>query len=159
MRNRIVSGLAQGTDVISAGEMSGATITAVHALEQHRELFVVPGQLHDPLARGTNKLLKDNCCHLTEGANDVLLGLGFEQQAPNVDPRPPLVARRTAREPLTGLAAEIECYLDQSLAPRTFDDIVIDGGFDARAAMAVLGRLEAGRRVARTRGGGYVLTD
>lgn len=71
MRNRIISGLAQGVIVVEAGLRSGSLITSKCALDQGRMVFAVPGQADNPQAKGTNQLIKTGA-KLTESFDDVL---------------------------------------------------------------------------------------
>lgn len=59
VRNRILAALSHGTVVIEAGIKSGALITANHANEQGRDVFVIPGGMHDKCYEGSNALMRD----------------------------------------------------------------------------------------------------
>lgn len=58
-RNRIVSALSLGTLIVEAGKNSGTMTTARHAIEQARELFVVPGNIYSFQSEGTNNLIDE----------------------------------------------------------------------------------------------------
>jgi DNA processing protein len=73
-RNRIIVGLSRLVVVIEAGERSGALITASSAADQGKDVFAVPGNIHAPQSRGTNKLIRDGARPLLE-PQDVLSNL------------------------------------------------------------------------------------
>jgi DNA processing protein len=70
-RNRIVSGLSDAIIIVEAAKRSGTLSTAMHALEQGREVFVVPGNITSPLSAGCNALLRQGA-HPITCADDVL---------------------------------------------------------------------------------------
>lgn len=59
IRNRIISGLCSGVIIVEAPQKSGALITARHASEQGRDVFVVPGHVSDTNYEGSNALIND----------------------------------------------------------------------------------------------------
>ncbi len=72
MRNRIISGLCQGTVVIEAPASSGALITAEYAEGQGRDIFALPGKVGEMNSGGTNRLIRNGATIITCAA-DILL--------------------------------------------------------------------------------------
>jgi len=70
-RNRIVSGLSDAVIVTEAASRSGTLATVAHALDQGREVFVVPGNITSPMSAGCNALLKQGA-HPVTCADDIL---------------------------------------------------------------------------------------
>lgn len=156
-RNRIISGLSLGTLVVEAVLRSGSLTTARHALEQGREVFAIPGSIHNPLARGCHALIRQGA-KLVETAEDILEELG------------PLAASltRTARatapdEGPTAPAALSPAHaqlLDlMGFDPVSVDQLTIRSGLTAAEVSSMLLILELGGHVASRAGGRYVRSE
>ena len=151
-RNRIISGLAVGTLVVEAARQSGSLITARLALEQGREVFAVPGSIHNPQARGCHQLLRQGA-KLVETAQDVLEELG------SLVSYEPVADLQTGTENASELDAEylkvLECIGHE---PTTVDTVVERSGLTADAVCSMLLVLELQGFVAATNGGHYCQT-
>lgn len=77
LRNRLISGLSLGVVVAEARQRSGSLITVRHALNQGREVFVLPGSVEGPFAAGSNALLRDGARSVA-CAREVMEDLGIE---------------------------------------------------------------------------------
>ncbi|MBW2426687.1 MAG: DNA-protecting protein DprA [Deltaproteobacteria bacterium] len=80
LRNRLISGLSLGVIVVEARRRSGSLISVRHALDQGREVFVVPGSVEGPFAEGSNRLLREGARAILDG-RDVVEDLGLGEAA------------------------------------------------------------------------------
>ena len=80
-RNRIVSALGLGTLIVEAGKLSGTMTTANFALEQSRELFVVPGNINSVQSEGTNSLIDQMPDIFTISPDRILFKLNIRKKS------------------------------------------------------------------------------
>ena len=153
LRNRIIAGLSRAVVVIEAHERSGSLITAACALEQGREVMVVPGSVRSGRNRGAHALLKDGAA-LVECAADVLNELGAAM--------PLLVSAAVPSSsavvpaPLHGsTAAQILALLDPDDGA-DLDDLQGMTGLDVSALTRHLTELELAGLAIRQPGGRFV---
>ncbi|MBV8247880.1 MAG: DNA-protecting protein DprA [Comamonas sp.] len=147
-RNRIISGLSQGTLVVEAALQSGSLITARLAGEQGREVFAIPGSIHAPQSKGCHALLRQGA-KLVETAADVLEELqGISPPLSLVGQAPEAIKNKVTRE---------EPALLQALGhdPQSLDTLIALTGWDAAHLQAQLMELELDGQVARLPGGMY----
>ena len=150
-RNRIVSGLSLGALVVEAAYRSGSLITARLASEQGREVFAIPGSIHNPLARGCHRLIREGA-KLVESANDVIEELGplFDAQVPDQDTSKTVEATEEANDP------EYQSLLESiGHDPTPVDVIVARTGKSADVISSMLLILELQGKVEAAPGGRY----
>ncbi len=154
-RNRIISGLSVGTLVVEAAVRSGSLITARLASEQGREVFAIPGSIHNPLARGCHQLIR-NGAKLVETGADIFAELGAIVTALS----PVSTAMQNApagadRRPK--LDKEYEILLDAlGFEPAGVDLLVTRTGLRADEVASMLLILELENRIESHPGGLYV---
>lgn len=151
-RNRVICGLSHGTLVVEAALRSGSLITARLASEQGREVFAIPGSIHNPLARGCHQLIRQGA-KLVETAEDILeematlIDVGsldnYSQQSetPLDQQNAPVVVSDSNEIP--GLQADQLQFLEQmGYDSVPIDDLVLRTGLPVEQVSAMLLMLE-----------------
>lgn len=148
-RNRIISGLCVGLLVVEAARKSGSLISARMALEQNREVFAIPGSIHNPLARGSNALIKEGA-KLVETTQDILDELSHFFQPPTVQNEPVAVNMQS------NLDAEQQTLLNYVMfSPTSIDQLVNETEFSVEKIASHLLILEVQGYISATNGGNY----
>ncbi len=160
-RNRLISGMSLGILVVEAALRSGSLITARLAMEQGREVFAIPGSVHNPLAKGCHRLIRDGA-KLVESVQDIFeelgaaLGPAFVPQPKPVDNARPLL--NTAGAGGIGAAADPDyARLLSAMGhePQRLDRLVESTGLTVEAVSSMLLILELQGQVAVVPGGAY----
>jgi DNA processing protein len=150
-RNRLISGLSHGVLVIEAAYASGSLVTAKYALEQNREVFAMPGSIHNPLARGCHALIKQGA-KLVETAQDIL-----EELTSIVSPLSPKLPKEAAKTLLnqahttTKEIPGLLSFIDYNATP--VDLIIERSGISAEEVSAILLMLELEEHIQSIPGG------
>lgn len=134
-RNRIISGLTQGTLVVEAYESGGALITARLALAQNREVFAVPNGIYSNAAKGTNRLIQAGHAKLVTCVDDIIEEIAVFQQgtSPVLTEAPPLPPLHPIEEKL---------YAALTTDPVQVDTLCLETGIDTSTALVYLLGLE-----------------
>lgn len=147
-RNRVISGLGLGVLVVEAAVQSGTLITARQALEQNREVWAIPGSIHNPQVKGCHALIREGARLVDEPVQlleDIAPRLALAaRRAPPVEPN---VAALPADERQQRLLVLLGWRV------RSFDALVEESGYDAATLAGLLTELELAGCIATVAGG------
>ncbi len=162
-RNRIISGLAVGTLVVEAGLKSGSLITARLALEQGREVFALPGSIHNPMVRGCHTLIRqgakliENVDHIFEELGPLVRTVVGEENIPQQERKQGLGDKKSATNDSQQLNEKEKRLLSCLGYEQTSTDCLVDrSGFLVEDVNAVLVTLELKGYVTSLPGGFFV---
>ena len=145
-RNRLISGLAQVLVVVEAAEASGTLVTVTCALEQGRDVLVVPGPITSPTSRGTNRLLRDGATPLLS-PTDILPYFGVSVKG--------AMSPRLIPPPATLSPDEARVHSALSAEPRPVDELAHTVGLPVGLLLGTLLGLELGGLVEQLPGNLY----
>lgn len=176
-RNRIISGLSCGVVVVEAPERSGSLLTAKHALEQGRDVFVVPGNVDMESFRGSNRLLRSGAIAVSSGRDvmeeyDLLYpekllpkrGLDKPKKAEKQEPKPEapeILKKKTIdngnpppysgqNDTLQGLSADEQTVMTAiGTGIESVDDVIAKTGLPSGKVLGILTMLEIRKKIVR----------
>ncbi|MCF6218272.1 MAG: DNA-processing protein DprA [Gammaproteobacteria bacterium] len=153
-RNRIISGLSLGVLVVEAGLASGSLISARLAAEQGREVFAIPGSIHNPMSKGCHQLLRDGA-KLVESLSDILQEIDVQLS--------PFLSSKT-EPPESGLNVQLDESLELLLKnigddPVSVDELIARCGLTAEQISSMLIQLELNDLVVSSAGRYYKLPE
>ncbi len=148
-RNRIISGLSLGVLVVEAKLKSGSLITARTALGQDREVFAIPGSIHNPMAKGCHQLIKTGA-KLVETSDDIITELGallaLKQKELTFEQNSTTTVEQTSNQ------EQIKILEALAHEAKTLDDLTAATGINVEQLMVELLHLELSGLVAQTDG-------
>lgn len=160
-RNRIISGLSLAVLVIEAGLNSGTLITARKAAEQGRDVFALPGSLHNPMAKGCHRLIRDGA-RLVETTADIMQELGPVAAELQMEIRLRLEQGLTDEQAVQHVPDLLDdpeysdIWKQLSFDPKPVDVIIEQSGISAREVSSMLLMLELKGMVKNLGNGRYI---
>jgi DNA processing protein len=153
-RNRLISGLSLGTLVVEAARRSGSLITARLAAEQGREVFAIPGSIHNPLSRGCHQLIRQGA-KLVEAADDIVGELAPLAGHLLGSMHEPGLSGRTQAEPDEADTEYVKLLEGLGHDPVTTDELVERSGLTIDQVSSMLLILELEGKIEKLSGGRY----
>ena len=148
-RNRIISGLSDLVLVVEAREKSGSLITADQALEQGKDVYVVPGRITDELSRGCLNLLKQGA-GLADSPKTLLEALHVTENG---------MCKNTSDGKILLAKDEDIVYSWIRLQPVSLEELVKKTGFPVAKVLQTLVLLQMEGHIREVRKNEYVRTD
>lgn len=138
-RNRLISALSLGTLVVEAAQKSGSLITARYAIEQNREVFAIPGSIHNPMVRGCHQLIRQGA-KLVETADDILEELCLPlKQSVSYPQKHCENTPENPKDPVQALDPDHQKLLKcLAYEPASIDELVLGSGFTAAEVASML---------------------
>ncbi len=146
-RNRLITGMSLGVVIIEAAVRSGALISARMAMEQNREVFAIPGQIDNPVARGVNSLIRDGAT-LIQSVDDLIEQLGPLRQPLKVSEEQTVLIPSELK--LNEQEQQVLQHIE--LAPMSLDSLVSKSKLPVHRVLSTLSILEMKRLIVRTNG-------
>ena len=128
-RNRLISMLSRGILVTEAGLKSGTMITVNYALDQNKDVFLVPGNVFSAASKGTNEMLHNPQCMIACSSEDVLSYYKKDVEKQEEDP-----VQLTASEAIVFAALQDD--------DKHFEELIAATGLSMGELMATLTKLE-----------------
>lgn len=154
-RNRIISGMAHGTLVVEAAKRSGSLITARLASEQNREVFAIPGSIHNPLARGCHQLIRQGA-KLVETGQDILEEMSSLIDMDTVQSDSDIIfSEEKSHESMETDVDHLAVLKQMGYDPVSIDELVIRTAQTPESIAAILLILELKNIVSSNGGGTY----
>lgn len=152
-RNRIISGLSLGTLVVEASVKSGSLITARLAIDQCREVFAIPGSIHNPLSKGGHSLIR-NGAKLVETVEDILEELNHQIDPDSLNNRHELVTNSEQKSVLDPQHEKILNSMGHE--PISIDTLIERSGLGVEIVSSILLILELNDQVSHHGNGIYI---
>ena len=164
VRNRILSGLSLGVAVVEAPVKSGTLITASHAAEQGKDVFVVPGTPADKAYKGSNALLRDGATPLLDVSDIFTRYISdfpeqIDVQKAYEEEQNKALKKNLQKKSPTSLSKEAQLVYNNLVKPEFTTDDLLSLGIDGSGLLSALTELEMEHLIKSMPGGTYRISN